>query len=236
MDPSVRKLLGIKQIETGDYKWRDSMRPELSSAIAKRLDKWVTKKPPYCYDPKKASDMDLWKTRHKSAMIWVKSDEAINFGKQMYNVYSTIFSSLIKDKGNIFYYCVQHATDMHDHAGQTQFVKVLENFFAEKRVHEEGELRERLQELLKPYCPILQCDPSDVVDCLSFVLKNFQRPVFDFFGSKVRKTHNSKPATKRKKDREDEVSVSNPNPNPNPNPNLLSVTLQHRQKRFTLPV
>lgn len=91
-------------------------------------------------------------------------------------------------------------------AGQNQFVKVLESFFATKRVHEEGDLRDRLEQLLEPLCPICECSTSDVVDCLSFVTRIFHRAVFDFFGSQVRKTPNSKPP-KRKKDREDKVIV-----------------------------
>lgn len=192
MDPSIRQHLGTKAIETGDYKWREDMRPGLSEAITKRIDEWATKmhEPPFRYNPKKESDMALWKVRRQAGMLWVKSEPAADFAKHVYNVYADIFSALIKDQG------------------QNQFVKVLESFFAKKEVHEKGDLRERLQKLLEPLCPICECAPSDVVDCLSFVTGIFRRAVFDFFGSQVRKTPNSKPATKRKKDREDKVSVT----------------------------
>ena len=71
--------------------------------------------------------------------------------------------------------------------GQNQFVKVLESFFATKRVHEEGDVRDRLTKILEPLCPICECSTSDVVDCLSFVTRILHRAVFDFFGSQVRK-------------------------------------------------
>ena len=89
--------------------------------------------------------------------------------------------------------------------GQNQFVKVLESFFATKRAHEEGDVRDRLAKILEPLCPICECSTSDVVDCLSFVTRILHRAVFDFFGSQVRKPTNSKPTEKRKKDREDKV-------------------------------
>ena len=104
MDPSIRQLLGIKQIETGDFSWRSDMLPDLRSAIAKRIDIWVTKAidPPFRYDPKIESDMKLWHMRRKIGILWVKSDAATNFGSHMYGVYAEIFSALIKDQGYMF--------------------------------------------------------------------------------------------------------------------------------------
>ena len=191
MDPSIGQLFGTKTLETGDYKWRDDMTPGLRDAIAKRIDKWTTKttEPPFRYDPKIESDMALWKVRRKAAMLWVKSDAATDFAKHVYKVYADIFSALIKDQGNnarrlpnynMKQTCIMRPTP--DHADQNQFVKVLESFYAKKRVREEGDLDERLQKLLTPLCPICECTTSDVVDCLSFVTKIFQRAVFNFWG------------------------------------------------------
>ena len=60
MDPSMRQLLGIKQIQTGDFSWREAMLPDLRSAITKRIDTWITETPdpPFHYDPKIESDMN----------------------------------------------------------------------------------------------------------------------------------------------------------------------------------
>ena len=103
MDPSIRQHLGTKQIATGDYTWKDDMRSGLQCAITSRLDKWVTETihPPYSYDPASESDMQLWNVRRKVAMLWSKSEQAIDYATHMYKVYSEIFSTLIKDQGNM---------------------------------------------------------------------------------------------------------------------------------------
>jgi hypothetical protein len=104
MDPSIRQLLGIKQIQTGDFSWREAMLPDLRSTITKWIDTWVTESPdpPFHYDPKIESDMKLWQVRRKVGMLWVKSDVATIFGSHMYSVYAEIFSELIKDQGYMF--------------------------------------------------------------------------------------------------------------------------------------
>ena len=66
MDPSISKHLVTKVMETGDYKWRDTLLPGLSEAISKRIDKWVTTDPPYCYDPAKDSALEGVTTSHNA--------------------------------------------------------------------------------------------------------------------------------------------------------------------------
>lgn len=188
MDPDLVAQLGRQTLATGDFTWKDSMLPELRLAIDAMVDKWVIDLPPYGYDTTKPADMKLWDTRRQTGLIWVKSQDVLDFGKYMYRTYSSIFSDVTTNKK------------------RSALNACLESFFVKKRVVEEGDFRDKLKVLLAPLCSLCSCNKENVLDRFSFVVGVMKRAVFDFFSQRVRDSSVKPiPASPRIKDREDEV-------------------------------
>jgi hypothetical protein len=188
LDPELKSKLGTGTLTTGDYKWRKSMMPELMKAIEIKTSKWVIKEAPFGYDRNNPVDMKLWQTRRAAGLKWIESAEAQTYVKTLYNVYATIFAAVTA------------------HHGSSTFVRCLESFFKQRRMREQGDLRDLLQTLLIPLCSSCGCTVDTVVDRMSFVTCQIKRAVFTYFGNQVRNTAKSKPTSVRVKDREDEVS------------------------------
>ena len=185
LDPALDKAMGTNTLETGDYQWRDDMMPDLVKAIDKKLQKWVTKGPPFCYDASNPADVQLWITRRQHGMDWSKSTSGRQLAKAAYQAYAERFSAVTKDES------------------RSTFHKCLDKFFKQVRTKEQGELQELQKVLLLPIGVLTGCVEANVVDKFSFVTGNFLTAVFDFFASKIKKAPVIK-VTKRLKDREDD--------------------------------
>ena len=182
LDPDLKGDLGEKVLETGGYQWHDGMQQGLTQAIAKHLSKWVTKYPPHGY---KISTFDLWTTRRAHGMQWATSNVGLQFAKSAYKKYAEIFESVTKGQS------------------RNTFGKCLEKFYLLRRQQEEGDLRLLLKALLTGLCSACECTDINVVDCFSFMTRELNRSIFNFFATKVRKNPGIATAIKRKKDRED---------------------------------
>ena len=185
LDPALDKAMGTNTLETGDYQWRDDMMADLAKSIDKKLQKWVTKGPPFCYDTNKPADVQLWITRRQHGMEWSKSASARQLAKTAYQAYAERFSAVTKDES------------------RSTFHKCLDKFLKQVRAKEQGELKELQKVLLLPIGLLTGCTEANVIDKFSFVSGNFLSAVFDFFASKIKKAPVMK-VTKRLKDREDD--------------------------------
>lgn len=164
------------------------MKADLTIAIAKYLEKWVTKAPPFGYNSHNPTDMQLWSKRRELGFQWTQSSSGFQFAKTVYQTYAEIFSSVTKDQS------------------RSTFHKCLEKFCQQRNLKEKGDLRHLQQVLLAPIGSRCGCTEADVVDKFSFITGNLLFAVFDFFTSKVKKAPVVK-APKRLKDREDDAKT-----------------------------
>ena len=188
LDPTLKGDMGTARLETGDYKWRDDMEPDLVKTIKATLAKWVTATPTFAYDTSKSSDLTLWKIRRENGLKWAHSSQGCEFAKIVYRTYADIFEDVTQDQG------------------RSAFHRCLEKFYMQKRCKEEGELDQLLQVLLGSLCTPCGCTPETVVDCFSFFTTDFYRAVFNFFSTQVRKNPDVK-TPDRIKDREDDAKT-----------------------------
>ena len=187
MDPSLKKKLGKSTIETGDYNWSDHLSEDLYQSVVRYLSKWVPLEHelPIGYD---TTTMHLWRRRRQSGLTWAQSSQGRSFAQEVYKTYAAVFAEVTKD-------CAESA-----------FAQALEKFCVQKRLKEEGGLRQRFSTLLQPLYSSCICTAENVFDKFSFISRNLYHAVFVFFEGKVRKVPEVK-IVKRIKDREDDAKT-----------------------------
>ena len=105
LDPILKKAMGTDIIKAGNYKWSESMTPELTQTIVACVLKWQEKDqlPPWGYKISNEVDMANWTARRVAGLRWVESSEAKQFAKLVYQTYAQIFGDVTKNQGTVLF-------------------------------------------------------------------------------------------------------------------------------------
>ena len=220
MDPALEPKLGLKRepIKTGDFAWSKDKTEPLWQMINEQLGKWVRRRPPFGFDETQSSDLWFWEQLRNASLTWVKSHDALEYTVWLYKIYAGLTRT--RDLSNwevcvcIFMYT--HTRFTHILSMTDLFTKAIENsdrwtvnkclemFFTHKIKKKEAvreETERRLTGILTEDV-VIAMRGRNVVDAFSFLIKELQRAVFNFFKSQVKVRVQPSPS-RRFKDRED---------------------------------